>query len=77
MGKKETLEELDKQLKSAQKTKRSASYWMITGVVTIFLALIFPLLWIFVIVAFIMVMVNYIPASRRINEINIEKAKLK
>ena len=77
MGKKEQLEVLDKQLKEANLKLKKTNMGLVSLVVLFFGALLFPLLWILVIFVFVMVLITYSSNKRRINEIELEKAKLK
>ena len=77
MGKKEHLEELDKQLEEAKKKKRTGTRGLITSVLFIIFGFFFPLLWIIALLALIFSIGYIFSGSKRINEINLEKAKLK
>jgi uncharacterized membrane protein len=77
MGKHEHLQELDKQLAEAQKKKKSGSRGIITSVCFLLIGFLFPLFWILGIIALIFSIGYIFSGSKRINEINLEKAKLK
>ena len=77
MGKKEHLEELDKQLELAKKKLKVARNGTISAFVIAIVALLMPLFWFVVILLFIFSIVYYMVYSKRINDINLEKAKLK
>ena len=71
MGKKEQLEELDRQLAEAKKKLRIAGVGVISGILFIFI------FWPIALIIFAMVIGYYLVYGKRINEINLEKAKLK
>jgi len=77
MGKKEQIEELDKQLQEAQKKLGGAKIALFSIIVWVFLGFLLPILWIGAILTLIFAVVNYSSNSKKINQINIEKAKLK
>lgn len=77
MGKKEHLEELDKQLEEANKKKKIGTRGLITSVLFIIFGFLFPLFWIIALLALIFSIGYIFSGSKRINEINLEKAKLK
>lgn len=77
MGKKEQLAELDRQLAEVEKTKKWVpASWLLAGLFA-FIALLFPLFWIFALLIAIFAIIDSYRTSRRMNELNLEKAKLK
>jgi type III secretory pathway component EscV len=77
MGKKELVEELDRQLAKAQKTKRLLIFAWITITLFLFIGFVFPLLWFLALLLIIFAIVDYYSANKKIEKINLEKAKLK
>ena len=77
MGKKEQLEELDRQLEEAKKKLGGAKIAMFSIIFWIFVGFLLPILWIGALLTLIFAVVNYSSSTKKINEINIEKAKLK
>lgn len=77
MGKKELAEELDRQLAKAQKTKRLLIFAWITIILFFLIGFVFPLLWFLALLLIIFAIVDYYSANKKIEKINLEKAKLK
>ena len=77
MGKHEQLEELGKQLAQAKRKKKNANFGIVGILVTLIFGFLLPFLWILTVILFILVIVNYTSAYRRINELNLEMAKIK
>ncbi|MBI3035338.1 hypothetical protein HYY71_03370 [Candidatus Woesearchaeota archaeon] len=77
MGKKELVEELDKQLAKAQKTKRLLIFVWITITLFLLIGFVFPLFWFLALLLIIFAIVDYYSTNKKIEKINLEKAKLK
>ena len=77
MGKKEHLKELDKQLEEAKKKGGIGTKGLITSVVFAVTGFFFSFLWIVALLVLIFSIGYIFSGSKRINEINLEKAKLK
>ena len=77
MGKKEQLTEIESQLKTAKRKIRNANIGMVGFFILLFIGSLFPFLWLIAVLILITSLINYASGSRRINELNLEKAKLK
>lgn len=77
MGKKEQLEELDKQMAEAKNKIKKANTGIISVIITAILGFVMPFLWIFTLIILVFAIIYYTTYNKKINEINYERAKLK
>ena len=78
MGNKEQLEEIDRQMEVAKKKLKTANTGLFSSIALVIVGFLVSSVFIFVgILVLILVIVYYVSNNNKINQLNLEKAKLK
>lgn len=78
MGKKEQLEEIERQMDVAKKKLKTANMGLFSSIALVVVGFLISFVFVFVgILVLVLVIIYYVSNNNKINQLNLEKAKLK